>query len=101
MIKNKKNKKKILDKAVPASRLNRVIKIMLIIFVLLVGRIGWIQFVQGAELKELASRQQTLNNVIKPKRGSIFDTNGKALATSALVDTITINPRKNSSKARR
>ncbi|MCI8620553.1 MAG: hypothetical protein HFJ50_01715 [Clostridia bacterium] len=52
------------------------------------------QFVQGAELKELASRQQTLNSTIKPKRGSIRDTNGKVLATSAQVDTITINPDK-------
>lgn len=55
---------------------------------------GWIQFVQGAELKELASRQQTLNKIISPKRGSIYDTNGKALAISAEVDTITINPKK-------
>lgn len=55
---------------------------------------GWIQFVQGAELKELASRQQTLNKIISPKRGSIYDTNGKALAISAEVDTVTINPKK-------
>ena len=52
------------------------------------------QFVQGAELKELASRQQTINEVISPKRGSIYDANGKALAISASVDTISINPAK-------
>ena len=42
----------------------------------------------------LASRQQTLNKIISPKRGSIYDTNGKALAISAEVDTVTINPKK-------
>jgi len=92
--KNKrKNKKKVPDKAVPMHRLKATSKIMVIIFVLLISRIGWIQFVQGAELKELASRQQTLNKIISPKRGTIYDTNKKALAISAEVDTITINPK--------
>lgn len=90
----RKNKKKVLDKAIPAYRLNAITKIIILIFILLVVRIGWIQFVQGAELKELASRQQTSNKTIAPKRGSIYDTNGKALAISADVDTITINPEK-------
>jgi len=90
----RKNKKKVADKAVPAYRLKKATKVMIMIFLLLVGRIGWIQFVQGAELKELASRQQTLNNTIKPKRGIIYDKNGKVLATSAKVDTITVNPSK-------
>lgn len=89
----KKNRKKFLDKPVPAHRLKAISKIMIIIFLLLVIRLGWIQFVQGAELKELASRQQTLNKIISPRRGTIFDTNGKALAMSAEVDTITINPK--------
>lgn len=91
---NKRNKKKVLDKAVPSHRLKATSKVMVIIFVLLVTRIGWIQFVQGAELKEMASRQQTLNKIITPKRGYIYDTNGKALAISVPVDTITINPAK-------
>ena len=65
-----------------------------VIFFLLILRIGWIQFVQGAELKESASRQQTLNKIISPTRGAIYDVNGKALAVSASVDTITINPSK-------
>lgn len=90
----RKSKNKIPDKAVPAHRLRATSKIMVIIFVLLVSRLWWIQFVQGAELKELASRQQTLNKIISPKRGCIYDTNGKVLAISAEVDTITINPAK-------
>ena len=68
--------------------------IAFVIFFLLILRIGWIQFVNGAELKESASRQQTLNKIISPTRGGIYDTNGKALAVSASVDTITINPSK-------
>lgn len=94
-----KGKKKVLDKAVPAYRLKAASKIMMIIFALLIVRIGFIQFVQGAELKELASRQQTLNKIISPKRGAIYDTNGKSLAMSASVDTITINPSKFKVKA--
>lgn len=92
--KNRKTKKKVPDRAVPSHRLKSTSKVMIIIFVLLIGRIGWIQFVKGAELKELASRQQTLNKIISPKRGGIYDTNGKALAISVPVDTITINPAK-------
>lgn len=91
---NRRKNKKIPDKAVPAHRLKATSKIVIIVFVLLTTRIGWIQFVQGAELKEKAARQQTLNKIISPKRGTIFDTKGKALAMSADVDTITINPAK-------
>ncbi len=42
----------------------------------------------------MAYRQQTLNKIISAKRGTIYDTNGKPLAISAPVDTITINPAK-------
>lgn len=68
--------------------------IIILIFVLLVGRIGFLQFVQGSYLKELAYKQQAINQIISPKRGSIYDSTGKVLATSASVDTITINPSK-------
>lgn len=88
----RKNKNKIPDGPIPAHRLKATSKVMAIVFVLLASRIGWIQFVQGAELKEKASRQQTLNKIISPQRGSICDVNGKYLAVSAQVDTITINP---------
>lgn len=71
--------------------------ISIIIFIILVIRIGFIQFVQGNYLKELAYKQQTINQIISPKRGNIYDSTGKALAISAQVDTITINPSKISS----
>ena len=60
----------------------------------MIVRIGFLQFVQGNYLKELAYNQQTINQIISPKRGNIYDSTGKALAISAQVDTITINPNK-------
>lgn len=68
--------------------------VIAILFVLLLGRIAWLQFVNGAYLKEMAVRQQTTNRILSPKRGTIYDSTGKALALSAEVDTITINPSK-------
>lgn len=68
--------------------------VALLIFLLLITRIGFLQFVQGNYLKELAYNQQTINQIISPKRGNIYDSTGKALAISAQVDTITINPAK-------
>ena len=94
----KKNKRKNItkcpDKAVSKKRLTSIIVAAFVLFACLIIRIGWIQFVDGANLKELASRQQTLNKIISPARGAIYDTNGKSLAISAKVDTITINPTK-------
>lgn len=82
-----------INKPIPTKRIAILSLFTCIVIVLLVGRIGWLQFVQGAELKEKASRQQTLNEVISPKRGTIYDANGKALAISATVDTVSINPK--------
>ena len=66
--------------------------ILTIILMLLMIRIGWIQFVQGAELQELAYKQQTLDRAINPSRGTIYDRNGVELAVSATVETVTVNP---------
>ena len=66
--------------------------VALIVFLLLMFRIGYIQFVKGSEYREAAYKQQTINKIISPKRGTIYDATGKALAISADVDTITINP---------
>ena len=68
--------------------------VSIIILVLLIVRIGFIQFVDGAYLKEKAYSQQAINQIISPKRGNIYDSTGKVLATSVAVDTITINPKK-------
>lgn len=97
MIKKKKvNKKqnKRPDKPISSSKLRIVMIFIFLPFLALIFRIGWLQFISGSELKEKAYRQQTVNKIISPKRGSIYDTNGKALAISASVDTVSINPSK-------
>ena len=75
-------------------KLRLILLVTVIIFVLLICRIGFLQFVEGSYLKEQAYKQQTINQIISPKRGNIYDSTGKALAISAQVDTITINPSK-------
>ncbi len=88
--KNKQNKeKKIMT--VP-QRLKRIMLIFFIALFILIGRLGWLQIVQGAELKEAMYSQLIKNQTISPKRGTIYDSTGKALAISAQVDTVTINP---------
>lgn len=76
------------------TKLKTLLIITILIFMLLVTRLGFIQFVQGNFLREQAYQQQTINQIISPKRGNIYDSTGKALAISAQVDTITINPTK-------
>ena len=76
------------------NKLRALLILTILIFIFLVGRIGFIQFVQGNSLKEGAYQQQTINQIISPKRGNIYDSTGKALAIGAQVDTVTINPTK-------
>ena len=45
-------------------------------------------------MKEAATKQQTTSRILSAKRGTIYDSTGTALAISADVDTITINPDK-------
>ena len=73
-------------------RLGRILIAFFAIFVILIGRLGWLQIVKGAELKESMQRQLTANKTISPKRGTIYDSTGKALAISVDVDTISVNP---------
>ena len=94
---NKENTKVINLKSqtgISIKKLKLIFIIVLLIFVLLLGRLGFLQFVEGSYLKELAYNQQSINQIISPKRGDIYDSKGKVLATSAAVDTITINPAK-------
>ena len=78
-------------------RLGRILIVFFIIFILLIFRIGWLQFVQGADLTESMYRQLTTSKTISPKRGTIYDSTGKALAMSAQVDTVSIDPTRNCS----
>ncbi|MFU2362723.1 MAG: penicillin-binding transpeptidase domain-containing protein [Clostridiales bacterium] len=66
--------------------------IVLILMLLLVFRIAFIQFIQGSDLKQQMYNQLITSRTISPKRGTIYDSTGKALAISADVDTISIVP---------
>lgn len=66
---------------------------MIMILLALMIRVGFLQFVQGNELKSKASAQQTTARTIAANRGSIFDCNGKVLASSAHVDIVSVNPK--------
>lgn len=64
-----------------------------IVFVILIVRIGYIQLIEGSRLRNLAYEQQTLDRIISPKRGTIYDATGNnILAVSSTVETITVNP---------
>ena len=96
----KNNKVVKMKKSIESKNLIHITKLkvlmifIVIVFIALIIRIGFIQFVQGNFLKEQAYQQQTINQIISPKRGNIYDSTGKAIAISAQVDTITINPTK-------
>lgn len=101
--KNKKNINKRVTKIntefksqnfVYTKKIKTIFIVIILILAILIGRIGLLQFVQGNYLKELAYNQQSINQIISPKRGTIYDSHGQILATSASVDTITINPEK-------
>ena len=83
-------------KSTRISRKKKLMKMLIVAFVicnLLIIRVVFIQFVQGAELQAKAHAQQTLNRKVSPKRGTIYDTSGKeALAVSASVETVSVNP---------
>ena len=75
-------------------KLKNILYISFFICLLLLIKIGYIQFVQGTDLKKMAYSQQTLNRKISPKRGTIWDSTGEnALAVSASVETVTVNPK--------
>jgi len=91
-VKINKNIEKLERKSINA-RVTNIFFLFMIIFGLLVVRLVYLSFIVGPEHKEYASKQQVLSQVISPKRGTIYDSTGKALAMSAKVDTITINPK--------
>ena len=87
---SKKNKNLV---KVSGKKLILLLGVFLLLFFVLVCRIGYIQFIQGAWLKQKEYRQSTSNTVISAKRGTIYDATGKALAISAAVDTVSVNPK--------
>ena len=92
--KYRRYKKKKEVNTVTFNKIRILMAVMFVVFFALVCRLGFLQFVQGSSLKEMAYKQQTINSLINPKRGNILDSTGKTLATSAQVDTVSINPTK-------
>ena len=66
--------------------------VAVIVFIALICKLAYWQFVKGAELKSSAIQQQTLDSVVSSKRGMITDRNGKVLAQSISVQTVTATP---------
>ena len=66
--------------------------IYILVAVILLGRIVYWQFIEGDRLRQEAFNQQNRGRIISPKRGTIYDRNGKELAVSASVDTVWVNP---------
>ena len=91
---NKNNNSKRIRKALkyPTKRLFVILIILVLIFVALLGKTAYLQFVQGEELKQKKYSQTIESTTISAKRGTIYDSTGKALAISANVNTITVNP---------
>ena len=92
---NKKGIKNQSNKNIKQISSKKLFGCMFIAFLLLLAillRLAYLQFIQGSELKEAANRQQTTNRIISAKRGTIYDSTGKALASSVPVDTVSINP---------
>ena len=88
---NTKNKSKVKKSSI-STRLRHGMIVIFLIMILLIVRLGWLQFVKGSWLKEQMYSQLITSRIISPKRGTIYDANGKELAISAAVDTVTINP---------
>ncbi len=66
--------------------------VSVIVFFALILRLVYWQFIMGEELKSSAIQQQTLDSVVSSKRGNIYDRNGKVLAQSISVQSVTATP---------
>ncbi|MCK9478625.1 MAG: stage V sporulation protein D [Firmicutes bacterium] len=73
-------------------RMYYTLSVCMLLLVLLIGRTGYLQIARGDQLQKQAVEQQTRDRIINSKRGTIFDRNGKPLAVSASVETVTASP---------
>lgn len=65
---------------------------IMLLFLLLIARLGQIQIIKGDKLRKEALEQWTRDIPVRPKRGIIYDRNGKIMATNMSVDTIWCRP---------
>ena len=66
--------------------------VLSILFVVLIFRTAWIQIVRSDYYTQKAVSQQMSDIPLDAKRGSIYDRNGKELATSATCYSVWIRP---------
>lgn len=88
---NHKNKKTPIRKVIK-KRTAMVGLCFIILLLLLIVRIAYILVVHGETYQMEAVEQQTRDSLITSKRGDILDRNGKQLAVSASVETVSASP---------
>lgn len=66
--------------------------IFLILMALLVLVLVYRMIIKGEAYQKMAIEQQTYDSRLAPKRGTIYDRNGKALAVSASVEMVSVDP---------
>ncbi|MFW5995697.1 MAG: penicillin-binding transpeptidase domain-containing protein [Halanaerobiaceae bacterium] len=74
-------------------RLTVLFVFLLVAIVLLLVRLVWIQLVNSEEYQSKALEQRLRMIDVEPKRGDIYDRNGKKLAVSTSIDTVVGIPR--------
>lgn len=83
------------DEKVSVRSMKRILVVFALIAALLVAllfRDAWIQIINAEEYTDMAIDQQTSDIPLEAKRGSIYDRNGKELATSAGCYTVWVRP---------
>ncbi len=80
----------------PKRKLQIRILVVFVVFATLLSllgiRIAYLQIIDGPKLQREAVEQQTRDNIVASRRGTIYDRNGKVLAQSSTVETVTANP---------
>ena len=84
--KSKKDQRKVMNSRIKLLRI-----ILIVLFLIVIISLSIIIFVHGEEYSKSAYKNQTKNQIISPKRGTIYDCNGEILAMSVSVDTVSIN----------
>ncbi len=84
-----------MKKAVTVKHKKRIVYGFVLLSLILVGltfRVGWHQIVRADELTQKARDQQTQDVPIAAKRGTIYDRNGKELASSITCYSVWVRP---------
>ncbi len=87
----KKNKKRSFNR-MSIFRLGILLGLTLLAFGIVIIRLGYLQIVDSEKLKKYAVEQWTTGIDVKPKRGVIYDRNGKKMAFSVNAYTLECNP---------